>query len=359
MAAQNQIEVMDLKSQAVAATHAVTPMDMLDRALAQGAGIDVLEKLMNLQERFEKNQARKAFDQAISDAKADIPPIIKNSETDFTSKRTGERTNYQYETLDGIAKVIDPILSKCGLSYRFRSQQHGDRLSVTCIVAHRDGYSEETTLSGPPDMSGSKNAYQAVGSAATYLQRYTLKLALGLSAARDDDAQSAGSWQPDQDPRQRQPEQRRQNTKGVSKDTEARAVFMLHQESVRQSEGRDDLKDAWNKALSDKDRIPPDWWKRLVSEKDAKVQEIFDAEKAEADKAEAERQFDQTDPSGDDVIDPNAFLDLLDEEMGSKSDPEEVYAVWNARTPEDVLEFPGDFEIAEKIRDRHLRRVGA
>lgn len=169
---------------------ALTPMDMIDRALASGAGIEVMEKLMALQERWEANQGRKAFDRAISEAKAEIPPITKNRTVDFTSAKG--RTHYQHEDLAGIATVVDPILSKHGLSYRYRSAQEGQNLSVTCIISHRDGYSEETTLSAPNDQSGNKNAHQGVGSAATYLQRYTLKLALGLAATTDDDGRKAG-----------------------------------------------------------------------------------------------------------------------------------------------------------------------
>jgi len=65
-------------------------------------------------------------------------------------------------------------------------------VSVTCVVSHVDGHSEENTLSANNDTSGSKNAIQAVGSAVTYLERYSLKAALGLAAAEDDDAQAAG-----------------------------------------------------------------------------------------------------------------------------------------------------------------------
>lgn len=53
------------------------------------------------------------------------------------------------------------------------------------------GHSEETSLEAPEDHSGNKNNIQAIGSAATYLQRYTLKLALGLASAHDDDAKLA------------------------------------------------------------------------------------------------------------------------------------------------------------------------
>jgi hypothetical protein len=73
------------------------------------------------------------------------------------------------------------------LSYRFRSDQTGNKLRVTCRVSHADGYGEDTTLEAANDESGSKNPIQAVGSTAVYLQRYTLKLALGLAASNDDD----------------------------------------------------------------------------------------------------------------------------------------------------------------------------
>lgn len=166
----------------------VTPMQMLDKAVSNGAAIEVLERLMALQERYEANQGRKAFDAAVAAAKTEIPVVSKNKTVDFTSQKG--RTNYVYEDLGEIARTVDPILAKHGLSYRYRSSQEGGRLSVTCIISHRDGHSEETSLTATNDDSGNKNSIQAIGSAATYLQRYTLKLALGLAAAKDDDAKA-------------------------------------------------------------------------------------------------------------------------------------------------------------------------
>jgi hypothetical protein len=164
-----------------ASSGALTPMDMLSHAVERGADLDMIEKLMNLQERWEASQARKAFDEAISAAKADIPPI----------ERTGKGHNdKRYATFAAIAKVVDPIISQHGLSYRFRTTQ-GDRISVTCILSHKSGHFEETTLSGPPDASGSKNAIQAIGSTLTYLQRYSLVQMLGLAAADDDDGKAS------------------------------------------------------------------------------------------------------------------------------------------------------------------------
>jgi hypothetical protein len=160
---------------------AITPMEMLNRAVAAGADIDVLEKLMSLQERWEANQARKAFDEAVAAAKAEIKPIVRNS-TGHNSKK--------YADFSAIAGAVDPILSKNGLSYRFRAAQT-DKVTVTCVLSHKSGHSEETPLSSQPDKTGNKNDIQAIGSALTYLQRYSLMLALGLAAAHDDDGKSA------------------------------------------------------------------------------------------------------------------------------------------------------------------------
>jgi hypothetical protein len=169
---------------------AVTPMEMLGRAVQSGASLDMIEKLMGLQERWEANQARKAFDAAIAAAKAEIPVISKNREVDFTSPKG--RTHYKYEDLAEIARIVAPILARHGLSYRFRATSNlNEPVAVTCVISHRDGHYEEITLTAGRDESGNKNSIQAVGSTLTYLQRMTLKAALGLAAAEDDDGRTS------------------------------------------------------------------------------------------------------------------------------------------------------------------------
>ena len=172
---------------------------LLDQAIEQGAGIEVMAKLMDLEEKREKILARKAFDAAIADAKNEMPVIVKNRSVDFTSAKG--RTNYKHEDLAEIARTIDPILGKFGLSYRFRTNVENGTVVVTCIVSHRDGHSEENSLPADIDTSGNKNHLQAVGSAVTYLSRYTLKAALGLAASNDDDGQAAGAPLNHADPR--------------------------------------------------------------------------------------------------------------------------------------------------------------
>lgn len=158
------------------------PMELLASAIDRGMAPDTIEKLMTLQAKWEATQARKAFDEAIAAAKAEIPPIVRN--------KSGHNSK-MYADFSAIAKVVDPIISKHGLSYRFRTHQN-ERINVTCILSHKSGHFEETTLAGPADQTGNKNAIQAIGSTLTYLQRYSLVQALGLAAADDDDGKAAG-----------------------------------------------------------------------------------------------------------------------------------------------------------------------
>lgn len=144
---------------------------------------DRIERFIALKERIDASAAKLAFSQAVAEAKARIAdfPIVKN--------KVGNNQK-AYADFSAYAKVVDPILSDLGLTYRFRTEQT-DRITVTCVITGH-GHEEENTLSGPPDATGSKNAIQAIGSTLTYLQRYTLVQALGLAASDDDDGKAAG-----------------------------------------------------------------------------------------------------------------------------------------------------------------------
>jgi hypothetical protein len=148
--------------------------------------VDKLDHMLRMLERREDKAKEMAFNDALSAAKGEFPDIVRNRLVDFAGQKG--RTYYRYEDFAAITDAVDPILKKYGLTYRFRSDQPAPgKLRVTCIVTHKHGHREETSLEVAEDTSGSKNAVQAIGSSATYLQRYTLKLALGLSVTTDDD----------------------------------------------------------------------------------------------------------------------------------------------------------------------------
>jgi hypothetical protein len=172
---------------------AVTPMQMLSIAVSQGADLDRMERLMALQERWEANEARKAFNLALSRFKAEAITIDKDGDVNYKNSK-GDITSYRHATLGNICKVLSPALSAHGLSFRWETQQIEGRIVVTCILAHEMGHSASVSLDGGADTSGGKNNIQAVGSTVSYLQRYTLLSITGTATSeQDDDGRSVES----------------------------------------------------------------------------------------------------------------------------------------------------------------------
>lgn len=165
-----------------------TPQDMIRLAIASGTDLDKLEKLLVLQERWEANEARKAFNEAMSTFKANAPKIIKDKKVGYEAK--GRLVGYKHASLFQVTQKIAAEMSRQGLSASWRVTQNGT-VSVTTRVSHVKGHYEETTLTAPADLSGSKNAIQAIGSTISYLERYGLLAICGLASAdMDDDGNS-------------------------------------------------------------------------------------------------------------------------------------------------------------------------
>lgn len=197
MSKQMAVVEPDLRVAPVVQQQAVTPMTMLQMAVQQGADLDKLQKLMDLQERWEKNEARKAFTEALGAFKANPPELTKNKQVGFDTSKG--RTEYRHATLDEVSLKIGQALSTHGLSHRWDVKQTDGRVVVTCFITHRMGHSESVTMEGSPDTSGTKNSIQAIASTVTYLQRYTLLSATGMAVKdQDDDGRGGARGMPDQ-----------------------------------------------------------------------------------------------------------------------------------------------------------------
>jgi hypothetical protein len=175
---------------ALQATSIVTPMHMIQLALQQG-NLDKLAQFMDLQERHEKNEARKAYVAAIAVFKQNPPTVTKSKQVSFRNK-TGGLTEYVHATLADVVAAATKGLADVGISHRWDVAQQPGSVKVTCILTHRDGHSEEVSMHSGIDDSGGKNAIQAIGSAVTYLQRYTLMAATGMAAQEQDDDGKVG-----------------------------------------------------------------------------------------------------------------------------------------------------------------------
>lgn len=177
-------EVVEMEPANVPAP-AITPMQMLQMAVEKGADLDQLQKLMDLQDRWEATQARKAFVQAMADFKADPPKIIKDRHVRFDTQKGV--TEYDHATIGQVCDAVGKGLAEHGISHDWNIEQaEGDKVKVTCILTHVQGHEKRVSMQAGPDASGGKNMIQQLGSTVTYLQRYSLLSATGLAPVEKD-----------------------------------------------------------------------------------------------------------------------------------------------------------------------------
>lgn len=173
-----------------------TPASLLQIAVQRGASMEELEKLMDLQDRFEKREAEKAFIAAMAEFKLSPPTILKEKHVKFGA------TEYFHATHSAVTSAIIAGLAAHGISHRWDMDQDGGKIGVTCVLTHRAGHSQSTRLESTSDQSGGKNSIQAIMSAKTYLERHTLLAATGLSTkdVDDDDDDGRGANKKDKEP---------------------------------------------------------------------------------------------------------------------------------------------------------------
>lgn len=161
----------------------MTAMEMVGRALEKGVSAEILQQMMDLRDREEASQARKAFNEAFAAFKAEAIKVGRNRRV-----TDGPLKGRSYAELVSFVEAATPALSRHGLSASWDiTRDEKDWIEVTCTIEHVLGGSKKVALGGPPDAGGAKNALQARISTVTYLERATFKAACGLAEQGDDD----------------------------------------------------------------------------------------------------------------------------------------------------------------------------
>lgn len=165
-----------------------TPMSILSAAVASGMAPEALGKLVDLAERMDAANARKAFADAMARFGSICPPVQRRTEnSQFQVTRDGRKVNRMYASLDDIAATIRKPLAECGLSYRWSNAVvDGGKLTITCVVSHELGHSESSSITLPTESRAGCSEAQKIGSVNTYAQRYSLVNALGLTSCDED-----------------------------------------------------------------------------------------------------------------------------------------------------------------------------
>ena len=167
---------------------AATPAQLLQLAVERGADLAYVEKLMELQERFEANAARNAHAEAFAGFKSEAVTITKGK-----TITDGPLKGKTHADLFDVVSAVTPALSKHNLSISWKlTKDEKDWIEVTCFLRHSAGHVETVSMGGAPDTGPGRNAIQARGSVKTYLERYTGTAILGLAATDADDDGAGG-----------------------------------------------------------------------------------------------------------------------------------------------------------------------
>jgi len=161
-------------------------------AIQEKVPVEVLERIVALQERVSDRNARAAFYEALAAFHDECPPIKKTREnTQFEVTRGGVKRPSKYAPLEEIDQTARPVAAKHGLVWTWDQRVEGAVMHITCRLMHVMGHVEESTVVMPLESKAGSSAQQKYGSAQTYGMRYSLIAALGLTAA-DEDVDGAG-----------------------------------------------------------------------------------------------------------------------------------------------------------------------
>lgn len=165
------------------------PMGSAIAFLQGGGDLAMLEKMMDLQERFDAKQAEKAFNEAFAAFKAEAVRIVKS-----TIVNDGPLKGKTYANLADVVLAVTPALSKHGLSASWKlTRDEPQWMEITCTLKHVGGHSESVSMGGEPDAGPGRNKIQARASTKNYLERYTLLAIAGMAAADGDDDGNGGN----------------------------------------------------------------------------------------------------------------------------------------------------------------------
>lgn len=182
-------ELQEINNQVPAMPQQVNSEQLLTKAIESNASMDTIERMMDLRERINAENARAAFYQAMSKFQAECPVIQKSREV----KGKGGSTRYKYASLEDIVSQVSPLLDKYGLSFTVDTEHKDGFIIAKCLVRHILGHESDSTFSVPIEKEAFMNEAQKAASAQSYAKRYAFMNAFGiLTGDVDNDAQSMG-----------------------------------------------------------------------------------------------------------------------------------------------------------------------
>ena len=174
---------------APAVSEATAIITMIERAARDPAcDLDKMQRLLDMRNQAAAQAATVSYMTALSVMQAELPMIQKRG----AIKDGGGKTRNTYALWEDINETIRPYLAAHGFSMSFRIAEVDNKIAVTGILGHRDGHSEQTTMTLPIDTGAGRNLVQSHASSVSYGKRYTATALLNLTSSDEVDDDGAG-----------------------------------------------------------------------------------------------------------------------------------------------------------------------
>lgn len=158
---------------------------LLSQAVAAGADIGTLERLMALRKDMLAEEAKKAFNKAMAEFQSECPVINK---TKSVSTKSGDEA-YKYAPIESVISQVKTIIQKHGFRYSTTMElsEDGTLVKAFCRVVHELGHEEVSVMEVPlGGQTAVMSKSQVVAAAQTFAKRYAFLNAFGIMTGDTD-----------------------------------------------------------------------------------------------------------------------------------------------------------------------------
>ncbi len=145
--------------------------------------LDRMDKLMEMHQRLQKDQAERDFAAAMAMMQGELPLVVQGGRDDHKK--------ISYSRLEDVLTAARPAMQHHGFSISFDIANEQNGVIVTGTLTHSAGHSRSTTRRYPIDTGPGRSAIQALGSSETYARRYVMMSLLNIASDKDDDGLAA------------------------------------------------------------------------------------------------------------------------------------------------------------------------
>ena len=156
---------------------------LIAQAIEKNVPVETMERLLVMRRELKAEYAKEQFDNAMSAFQAACPTITKTKSV-FT--KSGVKA-YSYAPLEAIVAQVKELLKTYGFSYAVQTETLDGSVKATCIVKHRFGHSESSSIAVPlGNKTDIMSQTQVVAAALTFAKRYAFCNAFGILTGDED-----------------------------------------------------------------------------------------------------------------------------------------------------------------------------